>query len=180
MTDLPNWKLITSEEKLATIKAHPDHEKLSVAELATLFAGCSRNAIIGFYHRKFAKTHGLKLAHAPTDVAMNTRMIERRSGHRRAGIGGVALKISQVRKAGGTLDDLLTKATVEVKMQPPVAAPDTVPVPFIDAGNGMCRWPLWDRFDTAETSHICGAKISASAGVYCEFHRGRASQKVPA
>lgn len=170
----PDWRTLDSAEKASIIKAAQADKHPSATELAALFENCTRNSILGFFHRGGAKTYELRsLMLTQADGRNHHAAKKSMRGKSKSGAKGLAFKIAKARKNGATLDDLMTPSMSTVPLPTPVQAPTSDPIPFISATASSCRWPLWDKFESAETSMICGAHHSPGSP-WCEFHADRA------
>lgn len=72
------------------------------------------------------------------------------------------------RRRNISLAKLRVKKLMEYSTDYP--APDVEPVPYIEAINrGLCKWPLWETFESPYVSLCCGGN-RVHGRPYCEYH----------
>ena len=147
----PDWTKLKHEQRLVAIKAAMAPGK-TAEEIALAFERATRNSIIGFCNR-----NKIDLPNKRPKGRQKKPSPKRTPAPPRA-------KASPRPPIGNTVSVPLPKIETEPKQ--------TTSVPFGEIERGQCRWPLWDRFDTPETSMCCGAR-RVEGSPYCENHAAR-------
>jgi hypothetical protein len=191
MTKGPPW---TEAETAELIRLHA--LMYSAREMAALLKRPSRNSILGKLHRL-----GLSLAVSPADAARRTSWDKERvkelRRHRRAGrtvaeiaermgttpssIRSKAREIGEAsaaprggaRPRGGSPMRVVALQAPEIPRRSPGA-----PVPFLEAGRGACRYPLWDGRPPLTERMVCGVDTEPGWS-YCRRHHGVCHHRRP-
>jgi GcrA cell cycle regulator len=147
MLTRPDWRLLSPEQRREALKPLLRDGK-SASEIAAMFVGCTRNALIAFCFRKKMSLPNARLS---SKIVMTPKPVKPRATR-------------QQRRPK-------TAEIFESAPLPPVLpAPDpALAVPFVDAisSRTACKWPLWDQFSA---DAMCCGTPRGEGQPYCTYH----------
>lgn len=169
----PDWRTMTTEDRVKAVRPLVA-DGLSSTQIAACFRNVTRNAIIGLCRRQnMTLTGGKEWWHkvGAERRAVDTELKQREPRKPRP----PRRPRNRLRPSVARPKVTPKQPTVPVDPQP-LPALEPLPasaVTFMEAlDRGLCKWPLWDRFEGPDVSMCCGAPRD-SGRPYCTDHMTR-------